>query len=65
MNATTTKLVVLKELEGNPPVTLDPLQQFLAPYAGTMTAFWVALWFATAIAVLLKLWHEYQESKKQ
>jgi|GEM_PF-1797325 hypothetical protein len=40
----TPKLIVLTGLEGNPPVTLTPLQQFMEPYLPAATFFYWVLW---------------------
>jgi hypothetical protein len=64
MNTSTQNLIVLRELEGNPPVQLDPLQQFLAPHVEVLIAFWVAVWCGTAIFLLVKLAREYREYRK-
>jgi hypothetical protein len=62
--STTPQIIVLKELSGNPPVQLHPIQQFMAPHIDTMVAFWIAVWFATGIAVLLGLLRDYREHRK-
>ncbi|HEV3245021.1 MAG TPA: hypothetical protein VG102_01550 [Candidatus Paceibacterota bacterium] len=40
----TSTLVVLKGLQGSPPVTLTPLQQLLAPLAPQLELLWWVLW---------------------
>ena len=61
--ATSSHLLVLKALAGNPPASLDPIQQFLLPYANDLTAFWIALWCMTAIVLLFRLGNEYREHR--
>ena len=56
-------LIVLKELRGNDPVQLTPLQQFLAPHVTTLIDTWILIWCATAAIVVLKLIHEYRLHK--
>lgn len=48
---------------GNMPVTLDPIQQKLAPHVDALILFWVAVWAATACVVLYKLYGEYREQR--
>jgi hypothetical protein len=63
MNTSTDDLIVLKELQGNPPTSLDPLQQVLAPYIEELTAFWVAVWCMTAVVLVVHLVREYRKHK--
>jgi hypothetical protein len=66
MDATSTHgLIILKELEGNAPTHLDPLQQMLEPHIQTLTLFWVALWFATLAFVISKLVREYLQYRRR
>lgn len=59
MNSSTTKLLVLQEVAGNPPVQLDPVQQFFAPHIEILTILWVAIWCGTAAFVTAKVMREY------
>lgn len=64
MDTTGGQLIELKENAGNAPISLNPTQQFLAPYANILVAFWFWLWVATAVVLLVKLWHEYRHQNK-
>jgi hypothetical protein len=61
MGTSTNNLLVLKELAGNAPTSLDPLQQLLAPHVHELIYFWVAVWSVTAIVLLIRLVREYIE----
>ena len=50
--ATSTGLLVLTELAGNPPAYLDPFQTFLASHAQLITLGWIAIWCVTGVYVL-------------
>jgi hypothetical protein len=65
MGTSTPKLIVLKELEGNQPTSLDPVQTFFAPHVDTLTTFWIAVWCVTAIVLLVRLGREYLEHRKR
>jgi len=58
-----THYVVLKELAGNAPPSLDALQQFFAPHAHALIVFWTAVWIFTAFVVIAKLIREYRASR--
>jgi hypothetical protein len=45
-------LLVLKELAGNDPVRLFPLQELLEPHVPAITILWWLLWCATALYLL-------------
>ncbi|HVU75230.1 MAG TPA: hypothetical protein VHD38_00090 [Candidatus Paceibacterota bacterium] len=59
-----TNLLVLHELEGNPPIELTPLQQRLAPHANEIIYFWIVVWVITGIAALAEVVRQYRASKK-
>jgi hypothetical protein len=65
MENATTSLIVLKELAGHPPTHLDPLQQFLSPHLQGLIYFWFSVWCVTGVVLLIKLWQEYHEQKRQ
>ena len=65
MGTSTENLIVLKELQGNPPVQLDTVQQFFAPHVDAMIMFWILVWCATGVFVLIKLGLEYVEYRKK
>jgi hypothetical protein len=65
MGTSTPQLIVLKELEGNQPTSLDPVQTLLAPHVDALTAFWITLWCLTAIVLLIRLAREYLEHRKR
>ena len=62
--ASSTQLLVLKSLAGNPPTSLNSVELFLVPYVNDLTAFWIALWCMTAVVVLVRLFNEYREHRK-
>lgn len=64
MDDATTSLIVLKELAGHAPTTLDPLQQFIHAHYGAFQLFWIVLWYVTAAVLLITLWYEYKRQKK-
>lgn len=55
--------ISLVENAGNKPVTLDPLQQKLAPHADAIISFWFCVWVVTAGVVLYRLYGEYRAQK--
>lgn len=59
MEATST-LIVLKELAGHAPVTLDPLQVFILQHIGFFTNFWIVVWWLTAAVLVAKFVREYR-----
>ncbi len=59
--ATTTNLIVLKQLAGNDPVTLYPIQIMMEPHVDLIIAAWTALWFTTLTIVLYKLFREWRK----
>jgi hypothetical protein len=63
-DASSTSLIVLKELAGHPVPQLDPIQQFLAAHYPLVQGAWIALWCMTSIVVLANLWYEYKAQKK-
>lgn len=63
--ASSTHLLVLKALAGNPPTSLNAVQIFLSPYVNDLTAFWIAVWCMTAIVLLWRLFNEYREHRKR
>lgn len=56
--------IVLKELAGNAPPTLNPIQAFMAPHVHAIIQFWIAVWFFTAFVVLFHLVLEYRRSRR-
>lgn len=64
MEDATTTLIVLKELAGHSPTSLDPIQQFIMSHYSVIHACWVVLWFVTAAVLLGKLGYEYTLQKK-
>jgi hypothetical protein len=65
MGTSTPKLIVLKELVGNAPPHLDPLQQLLAPHIEIINDFWLSVWCMTLIVLLVKLFLDYREHRKK
>ncbi len=63
MDAPTTTLIVLKELAGHPPVTLDPVQQFIMAHYAAFSGFWIGLWCVTGVVLLVKLWYAYRRQQ--
>ena len=59
MNTSTQNLIVLKELGGNAPTHLNPLQELFAPHIHALTMFWIFVWCATALILVVKLTREY------
>ena len=59
------KLIVLKELRGNAPTHLDPIQQALAPHVQLLINIWIAIWCVTAVFILVKLGREYLAHRKK
>ena len=62
---TGTPIIDMQETAGNAPVTLDPLQQFLAPHVDVLITCWIIVWAITALVMLYKLWSEYRAQKPQ
>lgn len=60
MAPTTSNLLILKGLEGNEPVHLDALQTFLAPHVQLLHYFWVTLWWATLVYVIVFVFRQYR-----
>jgi hypothetical protein len=50
-NPDTTNLIVISGLEGNPAVTLTPMQAALKPYVPEMEIFWWAIWIGVLVYV--------------
>ena len=48
--------IVLKELAGNQPPTLNKLQLLLEPNVGGITAVYWTLWITTALMVIYYVW---------
>ena len=59
------KLIILKELRGNAPTHLDPIQKALEPHAQLLINTWIAIWCVTAIVILAKLGREYLEHRRK
>ncbi len=64
MKTETHNLIILKELKGNAPVHLSPFQEFLEPYTQGLIIFWIAVWCATIIFVVVKIIREYITHRK-
>jgi hypothetical protein len=64
MNTSTANLIVLRELRGNAPTHLDPLQQLAHPYIPLLTLFWIAIWCGTLAFVIAKTSREYLAYRK-
>lgn len=52
---TTHRLIVLKELAGNPAPELGALQTLLYPHASTIMGGWILLWSLVAWYLITKL----------
>ncbi|MEN9561342.1 MAG: hypothetical protein RIQ56_615 [Candidatus Parcubacteria bacterium] len=65
MDTNSSQLIVLKELRGNNPTHLSGIQPFLAPHIELLTTLWIAIWFATALALLGILFKEYRAYRRQ
>ncbi len=63
MEHSTSTLIVLKELAGNPPPQLNAIQEFLTPHVGLLTDIWISAFVMTIIVLLVKLWSEYKKQK--
>lgn len=50
--ATSTGLLILTELAGNPPVQLGYLQQVLSLHVQLLTYSWIAIWCVTGLYLL-------------
>ena len=57
--------IVLKELAGNQPPTLNPIQQFMEPHLHALIVFWTTVWVITCVAVLYKGYKEYRRAKNE
>ena len=64
IGTSTPQILALKELSGNVPMRLDSMQQFFWPHSDTLIHFWVAVWFATALYLLLHVASKYSEYRK-
>ena len=53
------KIIVLKELQGNPEVQLYGLQKIMQPYVNEIKIFWWTLWFAVITFLIFKLAKEF------
>ncbi len=63
MDYASTTYLVLKELADKRPVTLDPLQLALAPHVNIMIAFWITIWWITALCIAVHVWSEYKKHR--
>ena len=63
MEGTSTHYIVLKELAGNAPPTLNPIQQVMAPYVHEIIVFWLTVWCFVGLVLLLHLYQEYRKSR--
>ncbi len=57
------KLIVLKELAGNKPTQLSPVQQYIDHHIYAFSYFWFIVWCVTAATMLVKLWYEYKSQR--
>ncbi len=49
-----TPLLILKDLQGNDPVSLTPLQQMIAPYTEHILGVLWLMWFSTLAYVSIR-----------
>ena len=64
MGTSTPPLIVLKELAGNVPTHLDSVQRFFEPHTDSLVHFWVAVWFATSLYLILHVASEYSAHRR-
>lgn len=58
-------LIILKDLIGNEPTQLYPLQEMLVPHLHTLITGWFSIWCMTALILLVQLAREYIEHRGQ
>lgn len=58
-----THYIVLKELVGNAPPSLNLLQQFFAPHAHALVLFWTSIWIITAFVMTGIAAREYRHER--
>ncbi len=61
--STSAQLMPLREIAGNPPTHLYPMQELLVPYTGWLIAFWFALWCMTAVVLIYRLAKEFRSCR--
>lgn len=64
MGTSSSHIVVLKQLTGNAPAHLDPLQAFFAPYTNELILFWISVWITTAGVLVVKVVREYMAHRR-
>ncbi len=62
MDSTTTPLIILKELAGNQPASLNAVQVMFADHADTLTIFWFFMWCVTVIILIAYTVREYKRA---
>lgn len=60
---TSLPVIALKQLAGNEPTFLYPLQEFLLPYVDALSHAWLLVWVLTAIVLTYRLVREYQRTR--
>lgn len=64
MEQSTSTLIVLKELAGNPLPQLNTIQKTLVPHVKWLTVFWISVCIMTVCILLVKVWYEYKNQKE-
>lgn len=60
----TSTLLVLKELAGNEPTSLNMMQRLLEPHLDILILFWFSVWCATLVFVIRHALNEYRAQKR-
>lgn len=62
---TSLPIIALKQLAGNEPTHLYPLQEAMLPYVDLIAHAWIALWVLTALVLTVQLAREYRSYRNR